>query len=77
MEMLVGRTEGVEDFGGGVRSTNWMCPEERPGKASRERAGEGDNAHKPETLGISIRRIPLSLSVVSNVCNFIGGLLNR
>jgi hypothetical protein len=35
------------DDDGRVKSTSWMCPGERPGKANSDRDGEGDNAHKP------------------------------
>ena len=31
----------------GVRSTSWMCPGDRPGKASSARLGEEDNAQRP------------------------------
>jgi hypothetical protein len=47
-EMFVGRFWwwlGVDWVG--VRSTSWMWPGERPGKANRDRVGEGERAHNP------------------------------
>ena len=42
--------EEVEVEGGGVRSTSWMCPGERPGKANNDRPGEGERTHNPMYL---------------------------
>lgn len=52
---------------GGVRSTNWMWPCERPGKARRERVGEGLNAQRPVVGNVKGWVVPRSLSVVSKV----------
>jgi hypothetical protein len=84
-EMLVGRfwwccgRGPLDEMPGGVRSTSWIWPGDRPGKANNDLVGLGDSAHKP---GLSYRPlkvggIPRSLSVVSKVCSLCGGLLNR
>jgi hypothetical protein len=76
-EIFVGREELAEEPLVGVRSTSWMWRWDRPGKANCARVGDGDNTQRPglfETCGWGE---PFSLSVVSKVCNFTGGLLNR
>jgi hypothetical protein len=51
-----------------VRSTSWICPGDRPGKASNDRVGEGLRAQRPIMSDIRGNvRIPRSLSVVSKV----------
>jgi len=52
-EMLVGRfwwccgRATLEETAGGVRSTSWIWPGERPGNANKDLVGLGDKAHKP------------------------------
>jgi len=52
-EMLVGRfwwccgRATLDETLGGVRSTSWIWPGERPGNANNDLVGLGDKAHKP------------------------------